>query len=155
MRLWRLSAHARFDAQGARRFGGRWNPAGVSVIYTAATLALATLELLVHVDRELVPRHAVAHYVDAPDDVPVERLDAARLPTGWQRYPAPEALQEIGLRWVSAAKSLLLAVPSSVLRVPTDLTPGERNYLVNPAHPDFARLRVRSVRIALDPRMWR
>jgi RES domain-containing protein len=154
MRLWRVSAHAAFDGEGARRFGGRWNRPGVAVIYAAATLALATLEYIVHVNRTRAPARLVAHYADVPDDVNIERLGDDALPSGWRNYPAPDPVRDIGTGWATAAGSLLLAVPSAVLRVPPALAPAERNYLVNPAHADFRRIRARSVTLALDPRLW-
>lgn len=154
MRLWRISTHASFDGEGAWRLGGRWSRPGTAVIYAAATFALATLELLVHLDRRRVNASVFAHYADIPDDVPVERVDDARLPPGWDRYPASEALQDIGTRWAAAATTLLLAVPSAVLRLAPALVPEERNYLLNAAHPAFSAVRVRSVRVALDPRRW-
>ena len=155
MRLWRLSARATFDGEGARRYGGRWNRPGASVIYAATTLALATLEFLVHLQRGRSPAAVFAHYADVPDDVTIKVLDEPRLPEGWRDHPAPEALQEIGTRWRASASTLLLCVPSAVLRVPPTLVPAERNYLVNPAHAEYGRVRVRSVRLSLDPRMWK
>lgn len=154
MRLWRVSEHP-FDGEGAKRFGGRWNRPGTRVIYAAATLALATLEFLVHVARDAAPAEVVAHYADVPDDVRIERLDDERLPEGWRRYPGPEELQDLGTRWVAAGSALLLAVPSTVLGVPPKLVAAERNYLVNPAHAEFVRVRTRAVRLSLDPRMWK
>lgn len=154
MRLWRVSEHP-FDGEGARRFGGRWNRPGTSVIYAAATLALATLEFLVHLDRDLVPAAVVAHHADVPDDVGIDRLEEGGLPQDWSRYPAPDQLQDIGTRWATAGSTLLLSVPSTVLGVSPQLVAAERNYLVNPAHPDFARVHARAVRLSLDPRMRR
>ena len=49
---WRL-VHARyvvhaFDGEGARLYGGRWNSPGRPAVYTSGSLALAALEVLVH-----------------------------------------------------------------------------------------------------------
>ena len=49
---WRL-VHARyvahtFDGEGARLYGGRWNSPGRPAVYTVGSLALAALEVLVH-----------------------------------------------------------------------------------------------------------
>lgn len=154
MRLWRISRRASFDGEGARRAGGRWNHPGTVVIYAAATLALATLEFLVHLERERATAAVFAHYADVPDDAATESLNEDRLPPGWHRHRAPAALREIGTTWAMSASTVLLAVPSAVLRISPQLVPAERNYLLNPAHPDFARVRVRSVSLRLDPRMW-
>ena len=48
--------------------------------------------------------------------------------------PPPEALAELGSGWISAARTAVLSVPSAVV-------PRERNYLLNPAHPDFGKIR--------------
>ena len=49
-----------FDGDGARRYGGRWNPPGYPVVYTSGSLALAALEILVHVDLDLAPDNFVS-----------------------------------------------------------------------------------------------
>ena len=52
--IWRISkrkyATTAFNGEGARRFGGRWNSKGKSVVYTSATLSLAALETFVHME---------------------------------------------------------------------------------------------------------
>lgn len=154
MRLWRISAHAGFDGEGARRLGGRWNRPGTTVIYVAATLALAMLEFLAHVDRKRAPAMVFAHYADVPVDAGIDRLNEDRLPANWRAHPAPDTLRELGTSWVAAGTSVLLAVPSVILRVSPELVPSERNYLLNPAHAEFARIRVGSVKVQLDPRTW-
>lgn len=155
MRVWRISSHQTFDGEGARRFGGRWNRPGTTIVYAAATLALAMLEFRVHFDRRRIRPPVYAHYADVPDDAGVERVSEDRLPANWRAHPTTDELREIGTSWAQAGKSVLLAVPSAILRVDPKLVPAERNYLLNPAHAEFARIRVGAVQIELDPRMWR
>ncbi|HVT18183.1 MAG TPA: RES family NAD+ phosphorylase [Thermoanaerobaculia bacterium] len=137
--VWRIVAarHAErvWSGEGARRWGGRWNPPGVAVVYASSTLSLAALELLVHLDPDLLPINLVAVAAELPSDPPLPTLRLRRLPAGWRTYPAPEFLQELGAEWVRTAGSLALAVPSAVI-------PSEWNVLLNPAHPDFSRLRM-------------
>jgi RES domain-containing protein len=117
-------------------------------VYSSATLSLAALERLVHTDPDLEPLNLVAVPVDADGRIPVESLDAADLPADWRTYPAPESLARLGAEWVSAATTALLSVPSAVI-------PHERNYLLNPAHPDFGRLLIGPAEpFGFDPRMW-
>lgn len=134
MGVYRLTARRyakeAFAGEGAMRYGGRWNPRGVRVIYTASTLSLAALELLVHLDREDLPADFVSIAADVPDTVRVEHLRPSELPGNWREYPAPTALAAIGLRWLSGNETAVLSVPSVVI-------PAERLYLLNPAHTDF------------------
>jgi RES domain-containing protein len=120
---WRIVKSARaataFDGEGARLWGGRWNSPGLAVIYTAENVSLAALELLVHL------QESAAALVTA--------LEAAELPARWHAYPAPPRLRELGDAWLRGLSSAVLAVPSAVV-------PAERNYLLNPAHPDFRRV---------------
>ena len=151
MRVWRICSrrHRRFDGEGARLYGGRWNHAGTSVVYTSGSMSLAALELFVHVDTDLAPRGLVVIQVDIPDTLTIETVKIESLPRVWRRYPAPEALKDIGTAWAARASTAILVVPSAVI-------PEERNYLLNPNHRDFRRIRVRKpVAFRFDPHMWK
>ena len=119
-----------YDGQGARLYGGRWNGPGFAVIYTAESIALAVLEILVHLERQEQLINYQLGSVDFPESA-VERLDLERLPHRWRQSPGPTNLQQIGNEWVASGSSAVLQVPSVIT--------GEReaNYLLNPAHPDF------------------
>lgn len=153
MRLWRVSVHPAFDGEGASEQGGRWNKPGTAVIYAAASLALATLEFLVHLTEARAPRTLLAHVIDVPDDVEPDELAASELPDRWDRNPGPPELQELGSRWASAGSTLLLSVPTAVLLIERALIPQERTYLINPAHSEFARVSARIEPYRLDPRV--
>ena len=107
------------------------------------------LEVLVHITRADAPADYVFIEADLPDDAIVE-LDEARLPRDWRTEPPPASLRAIGDSWVRDNTSLALRVPSAVV-------PEEYNLLVNPAHGQFADLRVVGApRLAiLDPRLLR
>ena len=132
---WRITkaryAVSAFDGEGARLAGGRWTSPGNPVVYTAENAALAALEMLVHLDAAARPA-----YVLIPCTFPgaiVLRLDRRRLPAGWRSYPAPAALQQLGDAWLKSGASAVLDVPSVVIDM-------QSNYLLNPPHPDFARV---------------
>jgi RES domain-containing protein len=153
LRVWRLCQrkHARkaFDGTGARLFGGRWNPRGIAVVYTAGSLSLAALEMFVHVDAQDAPDDLVAIPADIPDSVARRELRLTNLPKTWRRTPAPGTLQGIGQRWARELKTAVLVVPSALL-------PQEHNYLLNPGHVDFPRIRIgRPEPFRFDPRMWK
>lgn len=153
MRVWRICAgrHAAkaYTGEGARLYGGRWNEPGVAVIYTAGSLALAALELLVHVEPSELPGNLVAIAADVPSDLTRTHVRVTDLPRNWRDYPPPVALQKIGLDWWRAGATAMLDVPSAVI-------PQERNYLINPTHPDLKRIAVGSPeQFKLDPRLWK
>lgn len=119
-----------FDGEGARVAGGRWNSPGLPMIYTAQSAALAALEMLVHLNSSTV----LSSYVLIPCSFMqrvVLRLDRTRLPARWRAPPAVPQLQLLGDAWLKNGLSAVLEVPSAII-------PSESNYLVNPAHPDFA-----------------
>lgn len=151
--VWRICArrHARsaFSGDGARLHGGRWNPPGIAVVYTAGSLSLATLELFVHLDPGNLPSDLVAISATIPDGIAVETIPQERLPPAWREYPAPETVQQVGERWAARGKTAVLSVPSAVI-------PQERNFLLNPAHVQFSRIEAhRPERFRFDPRMWK
>ena len=153
MRTWRLCqerfASAAFTGEGAQLYGGRWHRAGMPVIYTATSLSLAALEVLVHFDHDLIPGRFVAFAVEIPATVHLQRLTARQLPPDWRALPAPDETKDLGTRWLQSRKSVGFVVPSA-------LVPQEQNVLLNPTHPDFPKLRFGAPQpFAFDPRLVR
>jgi len=143
--LYRLgtSLHPIWDGTGAALYGGRWNPPGLPVIYAAGSLSLAMLERLVQ-RRNLNGTMLVEAMVD--DNIPIEDL-LDNPPSNWRALGSPEA-QAAGAYWVVGGRAALLRVPSA-------LVPREPNYVINPAHPDAARIRPREPeRLEWDPRLF-
>jgi RES domain-containing protein len=134
-----------FSGEGARLHGGRWNHRGTPVIYTAGSVSLAALEMLVHLEVSQL----LNDYVCIPLTFGARlcrRLAAASLSPDWRAYPAPTSTRDLGTAWVRGARSVVLAVPSA-------LVPTETNYLINPAHPDFSRVHIGSPEdFHFDPR---
>lgn len=139
-------ASTAFTGEGARRFGHRWSSLGLSVVYTAESTSLAMLEILVHVQSN----DALKNYVVFPlsfDDALVVSIDQSKLPRNWRASPADDSLRQFGDQWATHADS-------AVLRVPSAVAPEESNYVLNPAHPDFAKIDVgEAVPIDFDPRL--
>ena len=121
-----------FGGEGARLFGGRWNSPGVSVIYVSSSLSLTVLETLVHADSRRFERDYVVFELSIPDALILE-LRAADLPEDWRARAVSGGARQIGDAWAVAQASVALAVPSVIV-------PQERNYLLNPAHPQFVEL---------------
>jgi RES domain-containing protein len=149
VRVWRITA-ARFAEQalsgfGAAQSGARWNSRGTALAYTADSVALAMLELLVHVDRANVPPGLRLLAFEVPDDAIVE---LAPQPASWQQWPYTAQVQTAGDGWVRARSSLALRVPSVVAR-------GHANVLINPAHARFAEVRRRlNEALVFDERLF-
>lgn len=104
------------------------------MVYVAGSVSLAVLEVLVHLGDVGVLTSYSLCAVEFDDGL-IEPLDRSRLPADWRSYPAPPGLHEIGDAWVRGGSSVILEVPSAVVE-------RESNYLINPAHPDFASVNV-------------
>ena len=118
------------------------------MIYTAQSRALAALEMLVHLDSPDLLKKYVLFEVSM-DPSYVRDLDISTLPRNWKADPAPAKVQAIGDDWVAGGVSPVLCVPST-------LVPGESNYLLNPQHPDFGKLRIGTmIPFQFDPRLAR
>lgn len=118
-----------FSGEGSRIHGGRWNSPQQRVVYTASSLSLATLELLVQLRKKERAREYVVLNCWFPEAI-MEEVERSLLPQDWRAYPSPPALQQIGNAW-------LLSRSSAVLRVPSAVVEEETNYLLNPEHDDF------------------
>lgn len=127
------ATHPAYDGEGARRVGGRWNSKGTRVLYMSENRSLAVLEILVHLSASIPDRYVLGA-ADIPNDTAVEVLDESRLSANWSTLDPreQESTRRIGDEWVSEQRSAILSVPSVIL--------GERNYVLNPAHPDFRRI---------------
>ena len=152
IRVWRITheryADSAFDGTGAETYGGRFNSVGTRVVYTAESLSLALLELLVRVNR----RERLGSYVSIPAEIDerfVRTVRTDELPAEWDAIPAPPAVRDIGDSWIRAADSLALRVPSLVVH-------DEWNYLINPAHRKFGDVSIGdAIPIGIDRRLTR
>ena len=138
-----------FSGDGARLYGGRWNSPGVAMVYGAQSLSLAQLELLVHLEVEDVLRGYWRYFaLEVTPEAVLECESWAELPEDYAAWPAPAATRALGDRWIAEAPSVGLSVPSAI-------TPGERNLLLNPGHSGYATAVVVAApqRLALDRRL--
>jgi RES domain-containing protein len=150
---WRLvkKAHERdaFTGEGARRYGGRWNERGTAVVYVSGTVALAVLEVFVHLGGGQQGLVFATFEVEIPNSVTVEVLVPSALPANWRAEPPPTECMALGTKWVKQGHAAVLEVPSVVI-------PRERNYVLNIGHADFAKLKItQRDDFTLDSRMWK
>jgi RES domain-containing protein len=151
MRIWRIcrAVHAAdaFSGEGARRFGGRWNSRGVPMAYASSSLALAAIELFVHLEPNQEPDDLVSIAAFLPKGEPARRIEARELPEGWRNDSGP--LRPLGNKWIRERSSLAMKVPSAALYP-------ELNVLVNPLHPAIAKIRIEPPQpFRSDARMFR
>ena len=123
-----------FTGEGARHYGGRWNRAGIPMVYCAQSLSLAALETFVHFGGEERGLGFVAFTIDVPDEC-VERLHVRDLPRDWRSESPAASTQDLGSAWQQSGRSVALAVPSVIV-------PSEVCVLLNPAHRDTRRVMV-------------
>ena len=128
--------------EGARLYGGRWNPPGAAVVYASPSRALAVLETFVHLTLEARSMRFVLCTIELPPRTRLTRHDSERPPRAFA------ASQEIGRRWLHGGRTLALVVPSVIV-------PQEANYVFNVGHAQFARLVVRQEHFSFDDRLWR
>lgn len=150
MVVWRLcrAVHAAgaFSGEGARRYGGRWNSRGVPMVYCSSSLALAAIELFVHLDPTQAPSDLVAISATLPEGEPARAVAQEELPPDWWANSA--VTRELGDAWISGGSSLALRVPSVPIRA-------EWNILVNPLHLRMGDLRVDAAQpFVFDARMF-
>jgi RES domain-containing protein len=120
------------DSEGARRYGGRWNSKGRAVLYASDTISLAALEILAHLHITAALNAYMCVTVTLPDAA-ILLLQDSDLPDDWRDDPVTPGTMYIGDEWLKSQSSLALSVPSTLI-------PQQRNFLVNPAHPDFQSL---------------
>jgi RES domain-containing protein len=123
-----------FDGEGSRLYSGRWNSLGTALVHRAQHESLGIPDILVH-RQACAPLTAYATVPVEFGDGLAETVDRTALPRNSRDTPAPSALQALGDQWAAEGRS-------AVLRVPSAIVPREWNYLLNPAHAGFRRLRI-------------
>jgi RES domain-containing protein len=152
MLVYRISHHKfikDLSGYGAWEKGGRWNSPGKYVVYTSGSMSLAAWEVFSNLPKEFLPAKAAlsAATIFIPGDLSTNEIQTKNLPRKWFGIPHPKVLREIGDRWIDRRESLLLKVPSAIVRT-------EYNFLINPLHADFPKIKIQSIRpFEFDPRV--
>ncbi len=131
MHLWRISNYADLQGHGGLKYDARWHNKGRPIVYCAEHPAGALSEMLAHMDRSMVPDTYMLLKIMAPDEIqPISaKISFDKLTEN------VATTRQIGDRWLAAGKSLLLRVPSAIV-------PDAYNVLINPLHPDAAKLKI-------------
>ena len=147
---WRIvkdkHAASAFSGEGARIFEGRWNSAGVRMVYCSEHVSLAALEILVHT-QPVTMRDKFRVFRATWDDAVMVSVDSRKLPKGWNTQPPCPISKQIGDEWIRSGRSAVLAVPSVIV-------PLERTFLLNPKHGEFGKIKIKEQgSFSLDPRL--
>ena len=127
----------KLTGDGAAKSGGRWNNKGIIIIYTAQSRALCMVEIAVHTPIGIIPKEYVLMSIQLPDSsIYVQELKS--LPSNWKSFPHIAGTKQLGDSFINDARYLILKVPSAVVQ-------GEFNYLINPKHKDFNKVKIISV----------
>ena len=147
---WRIvrasRANTAFTGEGPWRYGGRWNSPGVHVVYVSEHQSTAAFEVFANRVPFILDEKYEAFHLQWPDSL-TEIFPVKKLPANWRVSPPPAETMEIGDRWVQEQRSTVLALPSAI-------TPADTNFLLNPDHADFKRIRIAPpIDFAFDPRL--
>lgn len=121
------------SGEGARRFGGRWNPVGVALVYTSATPELAHSEFMIHL-KNIPPPTCNLIMIQISDEI-ITKLSLESLPQGWRSYQNYGITHKTTENWLKDKGSLVLQVPSAIV-------PMSYNFLINPLHPDIEKVNI-------------
>jgi RES domain-containing protein len=123
--------------EGAKLHGGRWNLIGYPCIYTSATKALSVLEYAANVQLEEIPASLSITVYIVPDKSWKE-FKEEDLPKSWLHIPASQETKEWGSKHLRQAKYLALKISSVII-------PTEFNFILNPLHTDFKKIKIKEV----------
>jgi RES domain-containing protein len=142
MRFWRISNFANLTGSGGKSRESRWNYSGKAVVYLADHPSTSLLEILVHIDASDAP---ISYQLLAIDSLDTVGIGEPTLPADWETDQG--VTQEIGTKFLKDGAHALLRVPSVVM-------PQAANFLLNPAHPDAAQIRIAQIwRYPFDSRL--
>lgn len=105
------------------------------MVYAAPSLAMAILETAAHIDDGGLPLNKYVIEIDVPDAIWAARriLPVTSLPVGWDAIPHGLASTSVGSAWIAAGTEAILELPSVI-------APEETVILLNPKHPDAAKI---------------
>ena len=134
------------SGKGAEVVGGRWNSKGNPMLYTSQSIALCVTEIAVHVPLGILPKDYQLVHIELPK---TEILEVKKLPKDWQTFPHANSTQMIGDKFLKENKFLVMKVPSATVQ-------GEFNYLINPWHKDFNKIKIHKIEnFTFDGRLFR
>ncbi len=137
---WRINKAKHKDTAltgyGCQFASGRWHQLMIPMVYCSDSEALAALETFVHLQEEAKHIKFISIQIDIPPILIMDVESIKVLPKGWRKQPPSVGTKKIGSDWIKSGKSAVLSVPSAIV-------PSSRNYLLNPDHSDFKKIKVK------------
>lgn len=131
---------------GAKLFGGRWNTAGMPALYATENISLALVEILVRTDKTLMPPDYMLLKLEIPDQLVLATIQQNKLKKNWK--DDLDYTQFIGSSFLKTGAELALKVPSAIVEE-------ENNFVINPSHADFKKVKIKSIsKFQLDKRFF-
>lgn len=121
--------------EGAKLFGGRWNKIGQPCIYTSEARSLCVLEYAANTTLDEIANELAFTAYEIPDGH-WQTFTPKHLPADWMELKVPSSTQEWGTKHLQN---------NLALRLPSVIIPNEFNYILNPLHPDFKKVRIKEV----------
>ncbi len=132
------------SGEGALIYGGRWNPVGIKALYTSQNISLCILEILARTQKKINPPDYQLVTIELPE-TNINKIKLSQLKAGWKQHV--EYTQWIGGEFLKDNSSLIMEVPSAIVEK-------EKNFLLNPLHKDFNRVKIISIEaLELDIRL--
>ena len=148
-RLSKSKFASNLSGKGAEKSGGRWNSKGTSMVYTSESRALCATEIAVHTPLGNIPLDYKLISIEIPDYIQIHTLKSSDLPVDWNYIPGSHSTQKIGDQFI-------LDGIYPVLRVPSVVVQDEYNYLINPTHPESAKIKIKTIEpFSFDERLFR
>lgn len=141
MKVFRLTKNKyaeELNGKGASKSGNRWDSKGTEIIYAAESRALAIAEVAVHLTLATIPSDYVMIEIEIPDHIKINGIKVIDLPDNWNNHPPIYSTQKIGDDFIDTIKDCILKIPSAVVQ-------GDFNYLINPYHKEFQKVRIVNV----------
>jgi RES domain-containing protein len=151
MKLYRISRSEYIDdlnGTGAKLYGGRWNEKGTALLYCSENISLAILEILVHFDGLTIPSNLELLHLEL-EDKQIENFSISK-------FEKIRASKDSEFRFKTSGQSSLKSGKKLALKVPSIITPGEFNILINPSHSNLSFLKViKKEKLELDKRLFK
>lgn len=133
------------SGNGAALYGSRWNSKGYPLLYTSQFISLSILESLVHLKRIEIPPTQYLLHIEFPDENEIAEISYKKIKKNW--HEELEYTQWLGDQFLKNNRNLTLKVPSAIV-------PQENNFLLNPLHPGFKKVKIITAELLeLDKRL--